>query len=113
MNGCMLRVEPARNVAKRSGVKRQRQAAQGHAQLISLPCVTQIHFAFEDSGSSVQPLVGEFRPRLRFQRRETALGARRVHGGLGQAECLIVVPEDVTLVEAGTMVDVIDLRRYP
>lgn len=41
------------------------------------------------------------------------LQGSHVVGGLGQAECLIVVPEDVTLVEAGTMVDVIDLRRYP
>jgi molybdopterin molybdotransferase len=41
------------------------------------------------------------------------LQGSHVVGGLGQAECLIVVPEDCTQVEAGSMIDVIDLRRYP
>jgi molybdopterin molybdotransferase len=41
------------------------------------------------------------------------LQGSHVVGGLGQAECFIVVPEDCTVVEAGSVVDVIDLRRRP
>jgi len=89
----------------RPAIRRMQGRANENRVMVEMVCTK----AFTSPAGKTQFARGRFTGANRVEPVGTLQGSHVV-GGLGQAECLIVVPEDQTQVALGSTVHVIDLR---